>query len=44
MHYTGRRGNSEQACISTIGACRLEDGPTAPIRKNALNPGYFSLD
>ncbi|WDE03225.1 Vps62-related protein [Thalassomonas viridans] len=44
MNYTGRWDNSEQACISTIGVCRLEDGPTGPIRKNALNPGYFNLD
>lgn len=47
MNYQGRWGNPQQACIDNIvdiGVCRLEDGPTGPIRKEALDPDHFSLE
>ncbi|MCP4136016.1 MAG: Vps62-related protein [bacterium] len=44
LNYSGRWGNPEQACISQIGVCRLENGPTGPMDKNAANPAYLGLD
>ena len=44
LNYAGRWGNPEEACIDLIDVCRLENGPTGPMRKAATNPAHFALD
>lgn len=45
MNYSGRWGNSEQSCIgSPVNVCKLEDGPTGPAYKPALQKNHFPLD
>jgi hypothetical protein len=44
MNLTARWGNSEQACISELDVCQLEDGPTGPASKKSMDPNFFDLD